>query len=60
MTQSDPHLRISTLPNGLRVVTRLMPGLHSAAIGVWVSAGGRDEPGALGYRRAHNSGADLT
>jgi predicted Zn-dependent peptidase len=43
LTQSDPHLRISTLPNGLRVVTRLMPGLHSAAIGVWVSAGGRDE-----------------
>ena len=43
MTQSDTHLRISSLPNGLRVVTRLMPGLHSAAIGVWVSAGGRDE-----------------
>ncbi|CAM3700445.1 M16 family metallopeptidase [Paracoccus yeei] len=35
--------RISTLPNGLRVVTRDMPGLHSAAIGVWVNAGCRDE-----------------
>lgn len=35
--------RISTLPNGLRVVTRAMPGLHSASIGVWVGAGGRDE-----------------
>lgn len=35
--------RISTLPNGLRVVTRAMPGLHSAAIGIWVNAGGRDE-----------------
>ena len=40
---SDPSVRISTLPNGLRVVTRTMPGLHSASIGVWVSAGGRDE-----------------
>ena len=37
------QIRISTLPNGLRVVTRDMPGLHSAAIGIWVSAGGRDE-----------------
>ncbi|MDS9467628.1 pitrilysin family protein [Paracoccus sp. MBLB3053] len=35
--------RISTLSNGLRVVTRDMPGLHSAAIGIWVSAGCRDE-----------------
>lgn len=43
MTHTDTHLRITSLPNGLRVVTRLMPGLHSAAIGVWVSAGGRDE-----------------
>ena len=36
-------IRITTLPNGLRVVTRAMPGLHSASIGVWVGAGGRDE-----------------
>ncbi|WP_347266090.1 pitrilysin family protein [Paracoccus sp. (in: a-proteobacteria)] len=35
--------RISTLPNGLRVVTRDMAGLHSAAVGVWVNAGCRDE-----------------
>lgn len=35
--------RISTLSNGLRVVTRDMPGLHSAAIGIWVNAGCRDE-----------------
>lgn len=35
--------RISTLANGLRVVTRDMPGLHSAAIGIWVNAGCRDE-----------------
>jgi len=37
------HIRISTLGNGLRVVSRDMPGLHSAAIGIWVNAGCRDE-----------------
>ena len=36
-------VRITTLPNGLRVASRLMPGLHSASVGVWVGAGGRDE-----------------
>ena len=38
--------RITTLPNGLRIVTRAMPGLHSATVGVWVNAGGRDEVAA--------------
>ncbi|MEM9318423.1 MAG: pitrilysin family protein [Pseudomonadota bacterium] len=32
-----------TLSNGLRIVTEHMPGLQSAALGVWVSAGGRHE-----------------
>ena len=36
-------VQITTLANGLRVATRLMPGLHSASVGVWVEAGGRDE-----------------
>lgn len=36
-------VRITTTSNGLRVVTRNMPGLHSATAGVWVGAGGRDE-----------------
>ncbi|MEW9919305.1 M16 family metallopeptidase [Marimonas sp. MJW-29] len=31
------------LSNGLRIVTEHMPGLASASIGVWVSAGGRHE-----------------
>jgi predicted Zn-dependent peptidase len=35
--------RLDTLPNGLRVVTEHMPGLASAALGVWVCVGGRDE-----------------
>ena len=38
-----PTTRLDTLPNGLRVVTEHMPGLASAAVGVWVCAGGRDE-----------------
>ncbi len=32
-----------TLSNGLRIVTEHMPGLKSAAIGLWVMAGGRHE-----------------
>ena len=40
---NDPQTQVTTLPNGLRVVTRHMPGLHSAALGVWVGAGCRDE-----------------
>ncbi|MFC6637267.1 insulinase family protein [Sulfitobacter sp. JBTF-M27] len=31
------------LSNGFRIVTESMPGLASASIGVWVSAGGRHE-----------------
>ncbi|MDO5641697.1 MAG: pitrilysin family protein [Paracoccus sp. (in: a-proteobacteria)] len=34
---------ITTLSNGLSIVTRRMPGLHSASLGLWVDAGGRDE-----------------
>lgn len=40
---TDHNLQLTTLPNGLRVVTRRMPGLHSASLGVWISAGGRNE-----------------
>ena len=36
-------LRLTTLPNGFRIVTEDMPGLKSASIGVWVTAGGRHE-----------------
>lgn len=34
---------MTTLPNGLRIVTEKMPGLASAAIGVWITAGSRHE-----------------
>ncbi|PCD77856.1 M16 family metallopeptidase [Pseudothioclava arenosa] len=36
-------IELTELPNGLRVVTEAMPGLASASIGVWVTAGGRSE-----------------
>ncbi len=35
--------RLTTLPNGLRIVTEAMPGLASAAVGIWVDAGARHE-----------------
>jgi predicted Zn-dependent peptidase len=36
-------VRLDRLPNGVRVVTEHMPGLESASLGVWVTAGGRHE-----------------
>ncbi|GHA52522.1 peptidase M16 [Amylibacter ulvae] len=37
------RVEITTLANGFRIVSERMPGLASASIGVWVSAGGRHE-----------------
>jgi predicted Zn-dependent peptidase len=34
----------SVLPSGLRVLTEEMPGTRSAAVGMWVAVGSRDEP----------------
>ena len=36
-------VRLTTLDNGLRIVTEAMPGLKSASAGIWVMAGGRHE-----------------
>ena len=36
-------VKLTTLSNGLRIVTEDMPGLKSASAGVWVTAGGRHE-----------------
>ncbi|WP_424939355.1 M16 family metallopeptidase [Aliiroseovarius sp. S253] len=36
-------VRLDRLSNGVRVVTEHMPGLESASLGVWVTAGGRHE-----------------
>ncbi|SEN42900.1 Predicted Zn-dependent peptidase [Roseovarius tolerans] len=36
-------VELTTLPNGFRIASEYMPGLESAAIGVWVMAGARHE-----------------
>ena len=38
--------RITTLPNGLRVVSETVPGVRSVTVGVWFRTGSRDEPEA--------------
>jgi predicted Zn-dependent peptidase len=40
-------VRRTVLPNGLRVITETMPGMRSAAFGVWVGVGSRDETPSL-------------
>ncbi|WP_102959890.1 M16 family metallopeptidase [Mangrovicella endophytica] len=37
------NVKISTLPNGMTVATEQMPHLESAALGIWVKTGARDE-----------------
>ena len=37
------HYQLTTLPNGLRVITENMPSLRSIAVGCWVDTGTRDE-----------------
>jgi predicted Zn-dependent peptidase len=39
----NDSVQITTLDNGFRIVTENMPGLKSASLGVWVSAGCRHE-----------------
>lgn len=39
------HYDLTTLPNGLRVITESMPSLRSVAMGCWIDTGTRDENG---------------
>ncbi|MCW2601638.1 MAG: processing peptidase [Frankiales bacterium] len=43
MTRRSPGFSKTVLPGGLRVVTEAVPGVRSAAFGVWVGVGSRDE-----------------
>ena len=36
-------VRLTTLPNGLRIVTEAVPGVRSVSFGAWVGVGSRDE-----------------
>jgi predicted Zn-dependent peptidase len=40
-------IRLSTLANGVRVVTEAMPDARSVTTGFWVGVGARDEPDAV-------------
>ncbi len=42
-----PDVQHTTLPSGVRVVTQEMPHLQSAAIGIRIRSGARDEPAGL-------------
>ena len=37
------HYDLTTLPNGLRIITEPMPSLRSVALGCWIDTGTRDE-----------------
>ena len=39
----SPHYQLTTLENGLRVITEDMPTIRSVAVGCWVNTGSRDE-----------------
>jgi predicted Zn-dependent peptidase len=39
----NASIRVTTLPNGLRVATDTMPGVESATVGIWTSCGARNE-----------------
>ena len=40
-------VRVTTLSNGLRVVSQHMPGFATCSAGVWVNAGARNEPASV-------------
>ena len=40
-------VRRTVLPSGLRIVTEEFPSVRSAAIGIWVNVGSRDESPAV-------------
>ena len=42
-TIQGSHYQLTTLPNGLRVITEEMPWVRSVAVGCWVDTGTRDE-----------------
>ncbi|MDP6515578.1 MAG: pitrilysin family protein [Alphaproteobacteria bacterium] len=42
-----PGPRITTLANGLRVITEDMPAFETASVGMWVDAGARSETSSL-------------
>ncbi|MFN7138130.1 MAG: M16 family metallopeptidase [Limisphaerales bacterium] len=44
MTETKSIYRVTRLPNGLTIATAEMPHMASVSVGIWVGAGGRNEP----------------
>ena len=44
LSPNDRDFRITTLDNGLRIITEPMPDARSVAVGCWAGIGNRDEP----------------
>jgi predicted Zn-dependent peptidase len=40
-------IRTDTLGNGLRIVSNLVPYVHSVTLGIWINAGSREDPVGL-------------
>ncbi|NTU57353.1 MAG: insulinase family protein [Chlorobiaceae bacterium] len=38
-------IQTGTLTNGLRIISNLVPYVHSITLGVWINAGSREDPG---------------
>ncbi|CAK0759837.1 zinc protease [Azospirillaceae bacterium] len=45
-TQISSNVRVTTLPNGLRVATDSMDGVETVTLGVWINVGARNETAA--------------
>ena len=43
ISQSTEGIQLTTLPNGVAVISEQMPHVRSVAVGVWVNAGSRNE-----------------
>ncbi|WP_407640484.1 M16 family metallopeptidase [Actinokineospora iranica] len=43
----EAEVKRTLLPGGLRVITEHVPGVRSAAVGIWVAVGSRDEPNSV-------------
>ena len=46
--------KITTLENGLRIVTQNMPGLETVSMGIWNFVGGRDETISMTIKKEKN------
>lgn len=49
----EPGVHRTVLPSGLRIVTEEMPSVRSAAVGVWIGVGSRDETVGDGATNTH-------